>query len=141
MPQIQFFSEDTSFTPDHKDSISLWVQQSVINERFQLVSLNFIFCSDEYLLSINQEYLKHDYYTDIITFDNSVAPKDIEGDIFISADRVKENANRNSVVFSEELKRILIHGVLHLCDYNDKTADQKALMTEKENAYLSLAIF
>ena len=141
MSQIQFFSEDTSFTLDHKDSISAWIQQSVINERFQLVSLNFILCSDEYLLSINQQYLKHDYYTDIITFDNSVEQKTVEGDIFISVDRVKENADQNSIAFPQELKRVLIHGVLHLCEYNDKTIDEKALMTEKENAYLSLTNF
>lgn len=141
MSQIQFFSEDTSFTPGHKDSISLWIQKSIINEKLQLISLNFIFCSDEYLLRINQEYLKHDYYTDIITFDNSIEPEKLEGDVFISADRVKENADQNLVAFKEELKRILIHGVLHLCGYNDKTIDEKALMTEKENAYLSLAIF
>jgi len=141
MLQIQFFSEDTSFTPDLKDSISLWIQNSIIHEKLQLISLNFIFCSDEYLLSINQEYLKHDYYTDIITFDNSIEPEKLEGDIFISVDRVEENAGQNSVTFQEELKRVLIHGVLHLCGYNDKTIDEKELMTEKENAYLSLAHF
>jgi len=141
MSQIQFFSEDTSFKPNLKGSISLWIQQSITNEKFELVSLNFIFCSDNYLLNINQEYLNHDYYTDIITFDNSLEPNHVEGDIFISIDRVKENADQNSVPFPEELKRVLIHGVLHLCGYNDKTIEEKALMTEKENAYLTLANF
>lgn len=141
MSSIQFFSEDISFILDNKDSISSWIQQSIVNERFQLVSLNFIFCSDNYLLGINQEYLKHDYYTDIITFDNSLETKDLEGDVFISVDRVVENANQNSIRFSDELNRVLIHGVLHLCGYNDKTNDEKALMTEKENAYLSLINF
>lgn len=141
MSQIQFFSEDTSFKPNLKGSISLWIQQSITNEKFELVSLNFIFCSDNYLLNINQEYLNHDYYTDIITFDNSLEPNHVEGDIFISIDRVKENSDQNSVPFPEELKRVLIHGVLHLCGYNDKTIEEKALMTEKENAYLTLANF
>ena len=141
MSKIQFFSEDTSFKPNLKESISLWIQQSIAHEKFQLVSLNFIFCSDKYLLNINKEYLNHDYYTDIITFDNSLEAKHVEGDIFISVDRVKENAEQNSVPFSEELKRVLVHGVLHLCGYNDKSHEEKALMTEKENAYLTLANF
>lgn len=99
--------------------------------------LNFIFCSDEYLLSINQEYLNHDTFTDIITFDNSDTAKVISGDIFISIPRVKENASNLGVEEPEELRRVIIHGVLHLAGYFDKSKTDKALMTEKEDYYLS----
>jgi rRNA maturation RNase YbeY len=95
-----------------------------------------IFCSDEYLLDVNKKYLNHDYYTDIITFDY-VEDKIISGDIFISSDRVRENANQFNVSFEMELFRIIIHGILHLLGYKDKTKKDKSLMTEKENFYLS----
>ena len=138
MSKIKFFYEDTPFILDHNESHINWIKQSIIHEEFQLVSLNFIFCSDEHLLTINKKYLNHDYYTDIITFDNSEEKLEIEGDVFISIDRVKENAEENGVPFTDEQKRVLIHGVLHLCGYKDKTIEEKHYMTKKENAYLSL---
>lgn len=138
MLRIKFFYEDTLFILDNNESHSNWIKQSIFHEGFQLVSLNFVFCSDQHLLTINKKYLNHDYYTDIITFDNSEEKLEIEGDVFISIDRVKENAEENGVPFADEQKRVLIHGVLHLCSYNDKTIQEKDLMTKKENAYLSL---
>ena len=103
-----------------------------------LSNINYIFCSDDYLLTINQEHLNHDYYTDIITFDLSEKENNIESDIFISIDRVKENAKNNHVKFHIELYRVLIHGVLHLLGFNDKNEEEKLIMREKEDACLSL---
>src|SRR5690606_38906062 len=99
--------------------------------------LSFIFCNDAYLLSINQQYLNHDTYTDIITFDNSEKETIISGDIFISLDRIEENAALFEVTKIHELHRVIIHGVLHLCGYRDEKKGEKILMTEKENFYLS----
>lgn len=98
--------------------------------------INYIFCSDTYLLKLNEEYLEHDYFTDIITFDYSVSS--IQSDIFISLDRIADNAKLNGITFKEELYRILLHGVLHLCGYKDKTPEEKEVMTSKENEYLSV---
>lgn len=106
-------------------------------ENKELESLSIILCSDDYLLGINKEYLKHDYYTDIITFDLSAGNETI-GEIYISADRIKENASRFKVPISTELSRVIFHGCLHLCGYKDKTAQQKTVMREKENYYLGL---
>jgi probable rRNA maturation factor len=133
---IYFFSEDISFSPSAKTFLRTWINQTIQAEAYQLQELNFIFCSDDYLLKINQEYLKHDTYTDIITFDNSEVENDIVGDIFISIDRVKENAKTFKTSFTDELHRVMIHGTLHLLGYPDKKKEEKALMTEKENFYL-----
>jgi rRNA maturation RNase YbeY len=103
--------------------------------------LNFIFCSDNYLLSINQNYLKHDTLTDIITFNNSEDKRVIVGDIFISLERIRENAQRFNVTSESELHRVMIHGTLHLLGYADKGKEAKALMTDKENHYLSKRVF
>jgi rRNA maturation RNase YbeY len=99
--------------------------------------LNYIFCSDEYLLTINQQYLNHDFYTDIITFDNSEEEGIVEGDIFVSLDRIRENANELNKPFEEELFRVLAHGVLHLVGYDDINDEQELEMREKEDLYLS----
>jgi rRNA maturation RNase YbeY len=109
-------------------------------EKKKTGDISFIFCSDEYLLGINQQYLEHDYYTDIITFDD-VSGELISGDIFISVDRVRENAEIYGQSFSDELHRIIIHGVLHLLGYKDKEPDQKEIMTGKEDYYLSVRSF
>jgi rRNA maturation RNase YbeY len=103
--------------------------------------LNFIFCSDNYLLSINQNFLKHDTLTDIITFDNSEDKRVIVGDIFISLERIQENAESFGVTIKDELHRVMIHGTLHLLGYADKAKEAKALMTDKEDLYLSKRIF
>lgn len=103
-----------------------------------MCGVNYVLCSDEYLLEMNRQYLEHDYYTDILTFDNSESDTEIEGDIFISFERVYENAGSESVSPDQELRRVLAHGVLHLCGYNDHTAEEKANMRKKEDYYLSL---
>lgn len=136
MTQVNFFTEDISFQLKHKSLLRTWLVKVIGNEGYRLTSLNCIFCSDEYLLQINKEYLQHDTYTDIITFDNSSDTLQIEGDIFISIDRVKENAK--NTLFLDELHRVMIHGVLHLMGYKDKTNADKTTMREKEDACLSL---
>ncbi len=138
MALIDFFSQDIQFKLETPRKRSAWIQQVVKKEKQNLVHLNFIFCSDEYLAKMNVDYLNHATLTDIITFDNSDKPSDLEGDIFISIDRVRENALTFSVSFQDELDRVLIHGVLHLLGYLDKNPDQKSQMRKKEDAYLSL---
>jgi len=138
MELVLFNSEDTDFTLSNPDPIIDWINQTVTTEKKELGPLNFIFCSDPYLHSINVEYLNHDTYTDIITFDYSELPA-ISGDIFISIDRVKENAETYNTTFSTELKRVIIHGVLHLIGYKDKTDADQEQMTAKEDFYLNLA--
>lgn len=141
MDQINFFGEDTDFELTHKEIISSWIAHTITAENHQLSELNYIFCSDEYLLQINVDYLQHDYYTDVITFDNSEEEGVVEGDIFISIDRIADYAQDQGIPFETELRRVIIHGVLHLVGYNDKTDAQQEEMTEKENAYLSLPQF
>lgn len=136
-PSIYFFSEDISFNLKLKVLLRTWLNNTIKAENFKLKELNFVFCSDNYLLSINQEYLKHDTFTDIITFDNSEQEKYIVGDIFISIERVRENANKFKVSEKDELHRVMIHGTLHLLGYQDKGKKAKALMTAKENVYLA----
>ena len=135
---IHFFSEDTPYQFSDKTLTSAWVAQIINQERRVLGDLNFIFCSDPHLHQMNLTYLNHDAFTDIITFDNSEAVEQISGDIFISIDRVKENAALVTSDFEQELYRVIIHGVLHLIGYNDKSAEEKTRMREKEDACLSL---
>jgi rRNA maturation RNase YbeY len=104
-----------------------------------LKDISVVFTDDDYLLEVNKQYLNHDYYTDVITFDYSVFPE-VSGDIMISLDRVKENADTLSVSFQEELNRVVYHGLLHLCGYKDKSADDEKLMRKKENYYLELFV-
>jgi rRNA maturation RNase YbeY len=138
MALINFFSEDIHFKLEHPIKTSRWVKQAVKMERKSLNQLNFIFCSDTYLLEINKQYLNHRSLTDIVTFDNSEGGKSIEGDVFISIDRVYENASKFNVAFDQELHRVIIHGVLHLIGYGDKDIAAKMKMRKKEDAYLSL---
>ena len=135
---INFFNEDIDFSISNPQACSDWISSIITSHQFSLEEINYIFCSDDYLLQINIDYLNHDYYTDIITFDNSEEPKVIESDIFISIERVKENAQEQSTLFEEELNRVMIHGVLHLLGYGDKTKEEKTVMREKEDACLSL---
>ncbi len=136
-PSINYFAEDTDFNPDDPEELSNWIESVIRTEGKNLIELNFIFCSDNYLHHINVEYLDHDTLTDIITFPYSDPPK-IHGDIFISVDRIKENAEKYETSFSNELHRVIIHGVLHLCGYGDKLPEEKTLMTQKENEALQL---
>ncbi len=140
---IHFFNENIPFTLKNKKLIRQWISKTIQSEGFKKVGeLSIIFCDDDYLLSINQQYLDHNTYTDIITFDNSEDEDIISGDIFISIDRIKENASLFKVEESNELHRVIIHGILHLCGYQDHSEDEKKLMTEKEEFYLKeLSIF
>lgn len=133
---IQYVSEDIRFDIINKKRISNWILEVVRKEKKQIKSVTYIYCSDEYLYNINLTYLNHDTYTDIITFPLSYSP--IESDIFISIDRVRENAEKFAVDFEAELYRVVIHGILHLCGYKDKTDEEQALMTQKENDALAL---
>ena len=136
---LRFFSEGIHFKLPHPRKTSTWIKQSVAKEKAAIGHINYIFCNDLYLLGINREYLHHDDFTDIITFDFSLpGSREISGDIYISIERVKENANSLKLDFDAELHRVIIHGVLHLLGYKDKKSQDKALMRKKEEAYLSL---
>jgi probable rRNA maturation factor len=144
-PAIHFFTEEISYSLKKKTLLKTWIKSVIETEGYQLRELNFILCSDEYLLRINQDYLNHDTYTDVITFDNSEELKTIVGDIFISVERINENAITLKVPPFEELCRVMIHGTLHLLGYLDKGKAAKTLMTSKEDQYLesarSMALF
>lgn len=138
---IFFFKEDTSYQLKQRAEIRLWLQSIARKEKYTIAELNYIFCSDEYLLQVNKDYLNHDYYTDIITFDNSEKKSSIEGDIFISIDRVRENSSIQKTSLKDELHRVMAHGLLHLTGYKDKTSAEKEIMRKKEDASLSLRTF
>ncbi len=136
--EIHFESEDTGFSLTHPDVFRDWIRATVVREGKSLDVFTFIFCSDEYLHKVNVEYLQHDTYTDIITFPLSDSDTRLESDIFISIDRIKENARSFNVPFEHELKRVIIHGVLHLCGYGDKTETEKEEMRSKEEEAIAL---
>jgi len=136
MPVINFFEEDISYKLKNKSQVRCWITETISAEGSRLKELNYIFCSDVYLLQINQQYLSHDTYTDIITFDNSEEEGSIVGDIFISIDRIRENAAKFEVAERDELHRVMVHGALHLLGYGDKKPAEKKRMTEKEDFYL-----
>lgn len=138
MAKIHFFSEDIDFVLKRKGVIRDWITNAAKAEKFGIDELSFVFCNDEYLLSVNQEFLDHDTYTDIVTFDHSEKEGRLAGDIFISVDRVLENAKTYGVSESDELHRVMIHGVLHLCGYFDKKSKDKKLMTQMEDHYLEI---
>lgn len=129
---ISFFTEGVDYTLKDKLKIKRWIQQTVASESKKTGDINIIFCSDEYLLEVNKQYLNHDYYTDIITFNYNTDK--INGDLFISLDRVADNANQNNVPRETELLRVIIHGVLHLLGYNDKTAKEEKEIRTKEDS-------
>jgi rRNA maturation RNase YbeY len=141
MPLINFFEEDIHFKLKNKTGVKQWIKSTIETEGYNLKELNYIFCSDQYLLQINRQYLDHDTYTDIVTFDNSDKKGIIEGDIFISIDRIRENAIKFNSGEVNELHRVIIHGALHLVGYQDKKPENKKLMTGKEDHYLSLRNF
>ncbi len=133
---ITFHKEGVSLSIN-TTQISTWLSACIANLGYNLGELSIIFCCDEYLLDINKKHLNHDFYTDIITFNYNVEKK-LNGDLFISVDRVKDNAILFNENFNVELFRVIIHGVLHLCGFNDKTIDEQKEMRSKENYYLSL---
>ena len=133
---IQFFSEGISFTLKDKTGIRKWLNSVIREEQKIPWYINFIFCGDEYLFELNKTYLKHQTLTDILTFPYEQDADEISGDIFISIDRVIENASEFDQEFNQELKRVIVHGVLHLIGYSDGGKNKK-LMTAKEDYYLS----
>ena len=130
-----YLHSECDFEAESVSNLEPWIKTVITKENKTLGELNYIFCTDEYLLEKNQTFLNHNTYTDIITFDYS-EENQISGDIFISIERVKENARKFAVEFETELKRVMIHGVLHLIGYKDKSEDEQKLMREKENFYL-----
>lgn len=137
MRKINFFSEDTDFKPKQKGKIRDWVKATAQSEGRATGELNFVFCSDAYLLTINKQYLNHHTLTDIITFDNAEQKHVLSGDVFISIDRVRDNATTYGVSEKDELHRVIIHGILHLCGYRDKSASDQEVMREREDFYLA----
>lgn len=134
---ISFYAEEIDFEPFNQAQLRRWFEAVVAREKAELNFINYIFCNDAYLLKLNQEYLQHDTLTDIITFPYHDPPI-IEGDVFISIDRIHENAHQFGVTFEHELNRVMVHGLLHLCGYLDKTPGEKAKMTEKEDEALAI---
>jgi probable rRNA maturation factor len=135
---LKFFCEDIDFKLPQTQKTKNWIKTISLSEGYKIGALNYIFCSDDYLLEINKEYLQHDYYTDIITFDNSEEEQLLEGDIFVSIDRVKDNAKLLNTEFEDELRRVLIHGLLHLIGFEDGSEELKFKMRAKEDACLQL---
>lgn len=135
---VYFFSEKTSFVLDNESRYRNWIRKVASHYSVRIAHLNYIFCSDKYLLKINRDYLKHDDYTDVVTFDYSESTQEIEGEIYISIDRVRENADRYKQEFTNELSRVMIHGLLHLMGYGDKTEAEQTKMKEREDACLFL---
>jgi len=134
--KINFYSEN-EFILEETNKHAKWIEAVIASENMKLEEINYIFCDDEYMLKLNVEFLNHDTYTDIITFNNNVG-RILQGDIFISTERVKENAETFGVIFEEELRRVLSHGILHLCGYNDKTETDSLIMRDKEEEKMKL---
>jgi probable rRNA maturation factor len=131
---IVFQWEDVLFDLPEVEAVQAWLQIAAEGEGKEIQEVTYIFCSDEYLLGVNLEYLQHDYYTDVITFPYS--EDRVHGDIYISSERVADNARTHKVTFQHELSRVMVHGLLHLAGYTDKTAKQRAKMTEREDYWL-----
>ncbi len=133
---IRFYTEDYPFRPNQKRKHYAWLKKVIAFENKELDKINVIFCSDQYLLNLNTTFLNHDYLTDVITFQYESDP--ILGDIYISIDRVKENAVIFKNSFLQELRRVIVHGILHLCGYQDKSKQQKEIMRSLESKYIEL---
>lgn len=135
---LAFFPEEIDFKVPQSVKTTKWIKTISQSEGYKIGDLNYIFCSDDYLLEINRQYLDHDYYTDIITFDNSEEENRLEGDIYVSVDRVRDNAESLNVPFDVELRRVLIHGLLHLMGFEDSDGQLKTQMRAKEDECLLL---
>ncbi|MES2747737.1 MAG: rRNA maturation RNase YbeY [Bacteroidota bacterium] len=131
------FNYETDFQLDNETLFSDWISRVILSENKKEGDINYIFCDDEFILNINKQYLNHDYYTDIISFDYSVG-NELHGDVFVSVERVLENAEDFNVTFEEELKRVIIHGILHYCGFKDKTEEDEKLMRNKEDEKIKL---
>ena len=137
MAPVHFFFPYQNFSLTQRTELKSFIREIFKKENKKLLSLQYVFCTDEYLLEINRQYLQHDFYTDFITFELGTAEK-IDGEIYISAERVKENAQLMQISFKEELHRVIFHGVLHLCGYKDKLKTEKLEMRTKEDRLLQL---
>jgi probable rRNA maturation factor len=137
MPVISFFNQEVTFPFKNKPVIQSWLLSVAKKEKKNIVQLQYIFCNDAHILHINKTFLKHDYYTDIITFDYS-QNNDLQGEIYISLETVQSNARNLNVLFDNELYRVIVHGLLHLSGYKDKSKSDIALMRKKEDEYLAL---
>jgi rRNA maturation RNase YbeY len=133
---ISFFKEKVVFRLSKQESLRNWITKAAKKEGYSIQEINYVFCSDKYLKKMNVDYLNHNYYTDIITFDNSIEKKKIIGDIFISIDTVKFNAKEYETTFENELHRVMIHGLLHLVGYKDKTPKAQKEMRKMEDYWL-----
>lgn len=136
---INFFTEGLNFTLNKKTQYIKNIKQCIKSEDYKTGCISFIFCSDNYLLELNKKYLGKDYYTDVLSFDFS-NKKEINADIYISIERIKDNATKRKISVEIEIKRIIIHGILHLMGYNDKKESERNQMKKKEEFYLSLWI-
>ena len=131
------FNYETDFELGNEEVFSKWISQVILSENKKEGDINYIFCDDEYLHKLNVEYLDHDTLTDVISFDYSVG-NELHGDIFISVERVADNASDFDVPFEDEIKRVIIHGVLHYCGYKDKSSEEEALMRSKEEEKINM---
>jgi len=138
MAKINFLTGDRKFTFQQKKSTKTFIELMFKKEKKELLQITYVFCSDEFLLKMNNDFLQHDYYTDIITFGLSLKNKPVEAEIYISIDRVKDNAKQLGLLYKTEMLRVLFHGVLHLCGYKDKTKSEILIMRAKEERYLLL---
>ena len=134
---VFFYAEDVKIPSFPKLKVKRWFQQVIRSKGFKAGDISIIFCSDEHLLTLNKQYLQHDYYTDIITFDYT-CDKIINGDLFISIDRIAENAKSENVIFEIELRRVMIHGILHLMGFKDKSSSEALEMRKREEESLAL---
>lgn len=138
MRSIAFHNADIDQRIKHVKALKDWISRCLFALKKHRYELTYVFCSDEYLLNVNKSFLNHDYYTDIITFDLSEQNDQLIGEIYISRDRVKDNAKLFGVTLNDELQRVMVHGVLHLCGWNDESESEKALMRRKENELMEL---
>ena len=134
-----YFNYETNFELGDEDRISAWISNVISSEGFKVEEINYVFCDDDYLHNLNVEFLNHDTLTDVISFDYTIG-KIIHGDIFISVERVADNAKDYGVSFEDELHRVMVHGVLHYCGYKDKTHNEEAVMRQREDYYLSTLV-
>ena len=136
MQKISFHSFDRKIALKDRKKLKVFIESLFTTEKKKLGNLSYIFCSDEHLLGINKEFLNHDYYTDVITFDLSSSKKSIEAEVYLSIDRIRDNAKQAGVSFNEEIHRVIFHGALHLCGYKDKLKAEELIMRKKETIYL-----
>ena len=138
MQKVQFYFLDRNPVLKDRKKLKLLLNKLFSMEKTQLGNLSYIFCSDKHLLGINKDFLKHDFYTDVITFDLSASKDEVEGEVYMSIDRIKENAKQLQVSFNNEFHRVMFHGALHLCGYKDKTNEEVINMRTAEDKYLKL---